>query len=51
MEENTFPNNEDKPETIIATKQKVGTGVKVAISVAVVGAIAAGIFIALLISQ
>lgn len=51
MEENNFPNTEEKATTVVSTDQKMGIGVKVAISVAVVGAVAAGIFIALLITQ
>jgi len=51
MEENNFPTNEDKPTTAVDMDQKVGVGVKVAISVVVIGAIAAGIFIASLVSQ
>lgn len=51
MEDNSFPNNDKKPSVIVGTEQKVGLGLKVAITVTVVGAIAAGIFIAILISQ
>jgi len=51
MEESTYPKEENKPETVVKTQEKIGLGVKVAITTAVVGAIAAGIFIALLISQ
>lgn len=51
MEENNFPIDNEKPATRVDTDQKISIGVKVAISVLVVGAIALGIFIALLVSQ
>lgn len=37
--------------TKVATEEKVGIGVKVVLTVAVVGAIATGIFLALILSQ
>lgn len=43
-------NNEQKL-TKVATEEKVGLGVKVVLTVAVIGSIAAGIFLALILSQ
>ncbi len=43
--------NKPLKDTETATKQGIGVGVKVVLTVAVLGAIAAGIFIAVLLAQ
>jgi len=41
----------EKKETMVTTEQRVGLGVKVVLTVVVLGAVAAGVFIAIILAQ
>lgn len=49
MEDQTF--GQEKKETTVTTETKLGTGVKVLLTVIVVGAVAAGVFAALTLAE
>lgn len=44
-------NGEEKKETTVTTEQRVGLGVKVVLTVVVLGAVASGVFIAIILTQ